>query len=110
QPLRPDHDIDLAGRQFACDPHRAESRQLDPTRARRIGASGKEIAVADEFAHESVRWPVVHVEWGADLLELTVAEYGNPIRHRHRFGLIMRDIDHGDADLAMDPFELDLHL
>ena len=102
--------IGLAGWQFAGNPHRAESRQLDPARARRIGASGKEIAVADEFAHESVRRPVVHIEWGADLLELAVAEYGDPVGHRHRFGLIMGDIDHGDADLAMDAFELDLHL
>ena len=44
------------------------------------------------------------------MLELAIAEYGDPVGHRHRFGLIMGDIDHGDADLAMDAFELDLHL
>src|SRR5438105_10733273 len=30
--------------------------------------------------------------------------------HRHRLGLVMRDVDHGDADFAVDALDLDLHL
>src|SRR5262245_9343072 len=112
QAFRPDHDIDVAGRGhcWLCDPHRTDPRELDPSRTRRIDASGQEIAVADELSDEAVGRPVVNVERRADLFDLAVAEHGDAIGHRHRLGLVVRDEDHGDADLAMDALDLDLHL
>src|SRR6516162_9869713 len=50
------------------------------------------------------------VERGSDLFDLAVAEHGDAIGHRHGLGLVVRDVDHRDADLAMDALDLDLHL
>ena len=77
---------------------------------RRIDRAGKEIAVADEFGDEAVRRAVIDIERGADLRQPAVAEHRDAIGHRHRFGLVVRHIDHGDAELAMDAFDFDLHL
>src|SRR3984893_10508301 len=99
-----------AGRSLRGDPHRADRCELDPSRTRRIDATGQEIAVADEFPDEAVGRPVIDVERGADLFDLAVAEYGDAIGHGHRLGLVMRDVDHGDADFAVDALDLDLHL
>ncbi len=53
---------------------------------------------------------MIDVERRADLLDLAVAEHRDPIRHGHRFGLIVGDVDHGNAHLAVDALDLDLHL
>ena len=37
-------------------------------------------------------------------------EHGHPIGHCHRLRLIMSDIDHGNTDLAVNSFDLNLHL
>ena len=34
----------------------------------------------------------------------------DPVRHRHRLFLIVRDVDEGDADLAVDADQFELHL
>src|SRR5215468_11549092 len=93
-----------------CDPHGTDPLKLDPSRTGWIDAAGQEIAVADEFSDEAVGWPVVDGERRSDLFDLAVAEHGDAIGHRHRLGLVVRDVDHGDADLAMDALDLDLHL
>ncbi len=38
------------------------------------------------------------------------AHDGDAIRHRHRLLLVVGDEDEGDADLALDALQLDLHL
>jgi hypothetical protein len=114
QPFRADHQVDVAGWDGRLglwgDAHRADARKLDHTGMRRVDPPGKKVAVADEFADEAVGRPVVDVERRADLLDLAVAEYRDPVRHRHRLGLIVGDVDHGDPDLAMNALELNLHL
>src|SRR6516165_1255722 len=80
------------------------------TRTGPIDPPGQEVAVADEFPDEAVGRPVVDVERRSNLFDLAVAEHGDAIGHRHGLGLVVRDVDHGDADLAMDALDLDLHL
>ena len=41
---------------------------------------------------------------------LAVVEHGDAVAHRERFFLVVRDVDKGDADLALDPQQLELHL
>ena len=53
---------------------------------------------------------LIDVERRADLFQPAVAKHRDPVGHRHGFGLIVRDVDHGDADLAVDALDLDLHL
>src|SRR5438067_2384516 len=112
QAFRPDHQVDVAAwRARICrDADRTYSPQFCPTGARRVDPSREEIAVADELADEPVHRPVVDIERGADLLDAAVAEHRDPIGHRHRFALVMRHVDHGDAELAMDALDLHLHL
>ena len=61
--------------------------------------------------------PATNVEAGlsyrvagvADLLDAPVAEDGDPVAHRQRLLLVVRDEDEGDADLPLDLLELQLH-
>ena len=46
----------------------------------------------------------------ADLLEAAVVEDGDPVAHGQRLLLVMGDEDEGDADVALELLELDLHL
>src|SRR5262249_31586393 len=71
---------------------------------------GEEIAVADELADEAVGGAIIDLEWRADLLDAAIMEHRHPVRHRHRLGLVVGDIDHGDPHLAVDALDLDLHL
>lgn len=44
------------------------------------------------------------------LLHFATAEDGNPVGHRQRFGLVVRDIDEGDAEPVVNSLDLELHL
>ncbi len=46
----------------------------------------------------------------ADLLDPPGVEHGDAVAHRQRLALVVGDVDEGDADLALDRLELDLHL
>ena len=44
------------------------------------------------------------------LLEHAGAHDGDPVAHRHRLGLVVRDVQRGDADAALNPTDLGAHL
>ena len=46
----------------------------------------------------------------ADLLDPAVVEDGDPVAHRQRLVLVVGHEDEGDADVALQALELDLHL
>ena len=46
----------------------------------------------------------------SDLLDPALVEDGDPVAHRERFFLVVRDVEEGDADALLDRLELDLHL
>src|SRR6266850_1055765 len=98
----------LAGVGIRLD--RPEAIELDAPRRGRVDATGEEVAVADELAHESGSRVVIHLERRRRLLERAVTEDRDAVRHRHRLGLVVRHVHHRDADLAVDALELDLHL
>ncbi|MCY1298302.1 hypothetical protein D9M70_477830 [compost metagenome] len=50
-----------------------------------------EIGLADEFGDEARRRFVVDLAGCTDLFDLALVEDGDAIRHRERFGLIMRN-------------------
>jgi hypothetical protein len=45
-----------------------------------------------------------------DLLDAAVVEHRQPVAHRERLLLVVRDVEEGDPHLAVDPLQLDLHL
>ena len=53
---------------------------------------------------------LVDVAGGADLLDAPVVEHREPVAQGQRLVLVVGDDDEGDADLALDRLELDLHL
>lgn len=53
---------------------------------------------------------MIDLEGLSDLLQTSPAEYSDPVRHGHRFRLVVRHINHGDPDLAVDALDLALHL
>ncbi|MNN94611.1 hypothetical protein D3C81_2132670 [compost metagenome] len=44
------------------------------------------------------------------MLDLAFVHHRNAVRQRQRFGLVMRDIDEGNADFFLQVDQLDLHL
>src|SRR5439155_23091718 len=46
----------------------------------------------------------------SDLLEDPAVHHGNAVGHRERFLLVMRDVDEGDPDPALDVAQLPLQL
>jgi hypothetical protein len=65
---------------------------------------------ADEPGHEQVGGSVVHLLRGVHLLQDAAVHHGHPVAHRHRLGLVMGDVDHGHAQVALDPGDLGAHL
>ena len=53
---------------------------------------------------------LIDIRRGADLLDASGVEDRDPVRHRQRFFLVVRDEDERDPDLALQLLELDLHL
>ena len=56
---------------------------------------------ADELRDECVRRTLVHLPRRADLLNLSVAQDGDAMSHRHRLDLIVRHIDAGRRELLL---------
>src|SRR5205085_9515694 len=70
----------------------------------------EEVRGAQEAGDELRRGRLVDRLWRSDLLHAAVAHHGEAIGHRHRLLLVVRHVDERDADLRLDPLELQLHL
>src|SRR5487761_350711 len=56
---------------------------------------------ADEAGHELVHRVVVQLTRRGTLLEVAAAEHRHPVPHGHGFYLVMRHVDRGDAEAAL---------
>ena len=65
---------------------------------------------ADEPGDEEVDGVLVERLRGVDLLQLALADHRDAVAHRHRLGLVVRDVDGGDAEVVLDPRDLGAHL
>ncbi len=65
---------------------------------------------ADELGDEQVARPLVELLRRRDLLEEAVPHHRDAIAHRHRLGLVVRDVDRRDAEVALDTRDLGAHL
>ena len=45
-----------------------------------------------------------------ELLDVPTVHDRDPVRHRHRLLLVVRDVDEGDANVVLDRLQLQLHL
>ena len=76
----------------------------------RRDAAGQQVVVADEGGHEGAHGLLVQHLRRGHLLDAAGVEHRHAIGHRHRFLLIVGDVDDGDAQLALDAPDLELHL
>src|SRR5690606_41190923 len=60
-------------------------------------------------SHEPGRGGLVDLRWRAELFDPALVHDGDAVGHGQRFALVVSDVDEGDADLALDAFELQLH-
>ena len=65
---------------------------------------------ADEAGDEEIEWPVVELLRRSHLLQLALAHHGDPVAHRHRLDLVVRDVDGGRAEVALELRDLRPHL
>ena len=81
-----------------------------PADERLGGVAVEHVGGADEVGDEPVGRVLVDVAGPADLFDAAVVEHGEPVAQRERLVLVVGDDDEGDADLALNGLELDLHL
>ena len=107
--LRAQHDVHV--RVFT--EARIHAREIAPEEAHQLIAhhcAGHDVAVADEIRDEGGLRLVVDILRRAELQDVPRAHHGHAVAHGQRFLLIVGDEDEGDAALALDALELQLHL
>ena len=65
---------------------------------------------SDEARDERVRRAIVELERRADLLDDAIAQDHDLVGHRHRFDLVMRDVDRSGAQSLVKLLDLGAHL
>src|SRR5487761_885947 len=69
-----------------------------------------QVGDADEPRDERGLRPLVHLGRLADLLNGPAVQHRDPVAHRQRLFLVVRHVHERDADLALHPEQLELHL
>ena len=105
------------GRDAPRRPRRARADGTPPTSTTRPSVGSVELRVdevhrgrADEAGDEQVHRMLVQRLRAVDLLQLALAQHGDAITHRHRLGLVVRDVDRRDAEVVLDARDLGAHL
>src|SRR5206468_7665948 len=73
-------------------------------------AAVDDVRRADEAGDELARRPVVDLRRLTDLLDATVVEDCDAIAHGQRLLLVVRDVDEGHPQIALERLEKHLHL
>ena len=69
-----------------------------------------EVGLAEEVRDEGRGRRLVELGRAAQLLDPPGVHHRDGVGHRHGLFLVVRDVHEGEADLGLDPLELDLHL
>ena len=64
----------------------------------------------DKRGYETVRRTIVNLERRVELLQLTLIHHRDAMSQRHRFGLVVRDIDRCRGQLLLQMFQFAAHL
>ena len=94
------------------DGRRPGSQQVDLLRPDRQppAAALDQVGDTDEAGDELVARVLVELLGRAHLFDPALVEDGDAVAHRQRLVLVVGDVDEGDADLALDRLQLQLHL
>ena len=104
--------IEGAGRQALAHVGDGERLGADRDPARALDAAGQDVhrRRADEGRDEARLRPAVDLRGHADLLDAAGIHDDEGVGQRHRLDLVVRDVDRGDAEGALQAFDLDAHL
>jgi hypothetical protein len=69
-----------------------------------------EIRIPDEIGHELTRRALVDLPRRPNLQDASFAHHSDLPRQRERLALIVRDVDRGDLQFALQAFQLEPHL
>src|SRR6266849_3688786 len=86
-------------------PHRSYPRRQ--CIAQKLSRNEVDDRRAKPAGHISAVGPLIDLARGAELNENPLAHHADPIRHCHRFDLVMRHIEDSGSQLALDELELD---
>ena len=70
-----------------------------------VGLAAQEVRDAEEPGDECCFGVLVELGRGPELLDPARVHDRDRVGHRHRLFLVVRDVDEGDPDLALDPLE-----
>ena len=70
----------------------------------------QEVALTDELGDEPGLRRMVYLQRCSELFQPALVHHRDPARHRERLGLVVGDIQAGDAEFSLHAFELDPHL
>src|SRR5262249_26459443 len=73
-------------------------------------AAFEQIDVADKVGNPARAWLFVYFGGRRDLHQATAIHYGDAVRHRHGFALIVRDDDECESKPALQIHQLELRL
>ncbi len=111
-PLRADHRLHRTARIRRA----GRAAQGAPAHAERAGvAVGRGVGVdqvrdAEEVGHEQRRRLLVDLARRSRLLDVAAAHHGDPVAHRQRLLLVVRDEDERDPELGLQGLQLDLQV
>ena len=98
----------------AISPRERPQREVAESRAarhRRSPASTRhrhQVRDAEEVGDEHRPRLLVHLRRRRHLLDMAVRHHGDPVGHRQRLFLVVRDVDERDPELLLDRLQLDL--
>jgi hypothetical protein len=64
---------------------------------------------AEEVGDESIRGTIVNVRGTSDLVDPATVDHHDSLRERHRLRLIVRDVERGDGEAAVELDQLESH-
>ena len=110
--LRPHRDHHRAARAERCPARargraRSRPRPCRPTHADDRAAQPRRLA--DEFEHEQALRPPVDLGRVAEMLDPALVHHRDAVAHHQRLVLVVGDEDRGDAEIAQQAAQLDLH-
>ena len=88
----------------------AELRQECPVGALQVDGDEIHRRGPDELGDEEVDRPVVERRGHVELLQQPVAHDGDAVAERHRLDLVVRNVDRGHLQVALQPGDLGPHL
>ena len=100
---------ELTGSAATCSPPSSSTRQRSPSMARRRGR-GARLFSPMNWATKLFAGARRDLVGRRELLDRAVVEHRDAVRHGQRLGLVVGDVDDGDAEPLVDVLDLELHL